>query len=103
MASGGPPELVVEGSASEESKIAIFRDMQARLAVFAEAGMWNQNILGWRWHRPPEADRRAEKELRRDDMAPVYDATKRQGPSPIGDDQHDFKCYPASNLQWQAH
>ncbi len=45
-ASSNKPELVVvvESPVSEENKIAMFRDIEARLAKFAEVGKWNQKI-----------------------------------------------------------
>jgi len=45
-ASSNKPELVivVESPVSEENKIAIFRDIEARLAKFPEVGAYNQKI-----------------------------------------------------------
>ena len=45
-ASSNKPELVVvvESPVSEANKIAIFRDIEARLAKFPEVGEWNQKI-----------------------------------------------------------
>jgi phosphomannomutase/phosphoglucomutase len=45
-ASSNKPELVivVESPVSEENKIAIFRDIEARLAKFPEVGEYNQKI-----------------------------------------------------------
>ncbi len=45
-ASSNKPELVVvvESPVSEENKIAMFRDIEARLAGFADVGKWNQKI-----------------------------------------------------------
>jgi phosphomannomutase / phosphoglucomutase len=45
-ASSNKPELVVvvESPVSEANKIAIFRDIEARLATFPEVGAWNQKI-----------------------------------------------------------
>ncbi len=45
-ASSNKPELVVvvESPVSEANKIAIFRDIEARLAKFPEVGEWNQTI-----------------------------------------------------------
>ena len=45
-ASSNKPELVVvvESPVSEANKIAIFRDIEARLARFPEVGQWNQKI-----------------------------------------------------------
>ena len=36
--------IVVESPVSDENKIAIFRDIEARLAKFPEVGDWNQKI-----------------------------------------------------------
>ncbi len=45
-ASSNKPELVVvvESPVSEANKIAIFRDIESRLAKFPEVGAWNQKI-----------------------------------------------------------
>ena len=45
-ASSNKPELVVvvESPVSEANKVAMFRDIEARLARFAEVGTWNQKI-----------------------------------------------------------
>ncbi len=45
-ASSNKPELVivVESPVSEENKVAIFRDIEARLAKFPEVGAYNQKI-----------------------------------------------------------
>lgn len=45
-ASSNKPELVVvvESPVSEENKVAIFRDIEARLAAFPEVGAYNQKI-----------------------------------------------------------
>jgi phosphomannomutase/phosphoglucomutase len=45
-ASSNKPELVivVESPVSEANKVAMFRDIEARLAKFPEVGKWNQKI-----------------------------------------------------------
>ncbi|MEZ5923468.1 MAG: phosphomannomutase/phosphoglucomutase [Hyphomicrobiaceae bacterium] len=45
-ASSNKPELVVvvESPVSEANKVAMFRDIEARLAGFADVGAWNQKI-----------------------------------------------------------